>query len=111
MRYLALFLFVVISDFGCSTDRPSAVRSVAAGPYIYIGGEFKQPGRYLWTNGITVIDAIRMAGGFTEFARPVVYVSRTDGSREKFRLTSHFEFTNNVILEPDEQVLSPSAPW
>lgn len=50
----------------------------------YIVGEVKSPGNYAYTNGMTVINAVAMAGGFTYRARnDDFYIVRAGGtSRE-----------------------------
>ena len=35
-------------------------------PYIHVSGGVREPGRYGWTNGMTLLDGIRAAGGFTD---------------------------------------------
>ena len=37
--------------------------------FFTIGGEVKAPNRYVWTPGITVLRAISMSGGFTDYSR------------------------------------------
>lgn len=50
-------------------------------PTISVLGEVRRPGRYLIPQGTTVLDAIAMSGGFTEFAHPGdVVVLRTTSS-------------------------------
>lgn len=36
--------------------------------YFYVGGEVKQPGRFLWVGDTTLLRAIQTAGDFTDFA-------------------------------------------
>lgn len=53
-------------------------------PTISVLGEVKRPGRYLIPQGTTVLDAIAMSGGFTEFAHPgdvVVLRTTSTGTR------------------------------
>ncbi|WP_324222417.1 polysaccharide biosynthesis/export family protein [Ferrovibrio sp.] len=53
----------------------------------YIVGEVKQPGSYPYVTGMSVINAIALAGGFTYRARESsFYVSRTGPNGEKTRL-------------------------
>ena len=47
---------------------PDDIIVVAEGQRIYVSGEIKAPGRYLYEEGLTVHKAITMAGGFTEKA-------------------------------------------
>jgi polysaccharide export outer membrane protein len=50
---------------------------LAAVRFFYVGGEIRNPGRYNWTEDITLLKAINTAGGFSEFAnRRKVEVTR-----------------------------------
>ena len=71
-------------------------------------GEFKQPGSFPWTNGLTVIDAIRLAGGFTDFVSVrMVEVRHWDGTREQYRLTHDYRFTKSVPLSAGDHIINP----
>lgn len=53
----------------------------------YIVGEVKQPGSYPYVTGMSVINAVALAGGFTYRARESsFYLSRTGPNGEKTRL-------------------------
>lgn len=53
----------------------------------YIVGEVKQPGSYPYVTGMSVINAIALAGGFTYRARESsFYLSRTGANGEKTKL-------------------------
>jgi polysaccharide export outer membrane protein len=56
----------------------------------YILGEVSKPGEYPYTNGLTVLNAVATAEGFTYRAnKNKVFIKRADGSREEeFPLTS-----------------------
>jgi polysaccharide biosynthesis/export protein len=60
---------------------PDDIIVVAEGQRVYVSGEVKTPGRFLYENGMTVHKAITMAGGFTEKAdKATIQVTRvTDG--------------------------------
>ena len=54
---------------------------------VYIVGEVKQPGSYPYVTGMSVINAVALAGGFTYRARESsFYVSRTGANGEKTKL-------------------------
>jgi len=47
---------------------------------LYIRGEVRLPGRLPWSPGLTVVQAVSLAGGFTDYAnRQSVEVRRKDG--------------------------------
>jgi polysaccharide biosynthesis/export protein len=60
---------------------PDDIIVVAEGQRVYVSGEVKTPGRFLYENGMTVHKAITMAGGFTEKAdKATIQVTRvTEG--------------------------------
>jgi protein involved in polysaccharide export with SLBB domain len=50
----------------------------------YILGEVRTPGEYPYSNGLTVLEAVASAGGFTYRARKnIVYVRGTDAAAEQ----------------------------
>lgn len=56
----------------------------------YIVGEVRTPGSYAFVNGMTVLNAVALAGGFTYRARESsFYLTRTDegGSKSKLNAT------------------------
>lgn len=51
----------------------------------YIIGEIDKPGQYPYTDGMTVLNAVAVGGGYTYRANTdVVYIARGDGDEEKF---------------------------
>ena len=55
-------------------------------PWIWIGKRFKNPGRYDWTNGMTLLMAVSIAGGFTNNASRFLELQRWSGPSEIYRL-------------------------
>jgi polysaccharide export outer membrane protein len=49
----------------------------------YVGGEVKQPNRYVYTGTTTVTKAIQSAGDFTNFGSHRVWLIRANGQRVK----------------------------
>jgi polysaccharide export outer membrane protein len=50
--------------------------------FFYVGGEIRAPGRYNWSEDITLLKAINTAGGFTEYSnRRKVEVARDKGKQ------------------------------
>lgn len=81
------------------------------GPYFFfITGSVRNPGPYLWTNGVTVCDAIQQAGGFTDLPRRTLQLVHRNGAVETFRLNSH-QLKTNSIVQPGDRVHSPWVCW
>jgi polysaccharide export outer membrane protein len=79
--------------------------------FVFTEGEFKNPGRYPWTNGMTLKDGIDAANGFTDYARRSLRIRHWDGSEERYRLGAGRTLTNNPALKPGDYVISPRAEW
>ena len=68
---------------------------VPEGQKIYVSGEVKTPGRYLYEPGLTVQKVLSIAGGFTEKAdKTGIKVTRVDGSS-----------VETMLLEADARIL------
>jgi protein involved in polysaccharide export with SLBB domain len=74
--------------------------------YVYVDGCVRNPGRYPWTNGMRLKDAIEAAGGFTEYATHLTRLIHLDGTVEKYRLRGKWPVTNNPALKPGDRVHS-----
>jgi protein involved in polysaccharide export with SLBB domain len=72
-----------------------------------MGGEFKNPGRYAWTNGMSLKHGIEAAGGYTDFSPPKLLLRHWDGSMERLRLGPGRTLTNNPALRAGDAVMSP----
>jgi polysaccharide biosynthesis/export protein len=77
-------------------------------------GAVARPGRYDTRTWVTVLDALAMAGGFTEFAdRSRVVVLRTEGGSHRrvpfdySRLDREKDAQANFLLRPGDVVLVP----
>ncbi len=82
--------------------------------YYYIIGEVAHPGGYLFNKPITILQALALAGGFSEWAKKdkiMVIRSRSDGKR--FFLYFNYEETikgrkiNDFYLKPGDIILVP----
>src|SRR4051794_16621786 len=82
---------------------PPAPRGAAL-TFIFTSGEFKNPGRFAWTNGMTLKDGIDAAGGFTDFAWLRITLQHWDGSVERYNVRSNWFLTNNPALRPGDQI-------
>ena len=83
------------------------VRVSAETAFVYVGGGFRKPGRYSWTNGMRLNDAIEAAGGFSEFASRRIKLRHLDGTVETYRLRGNWTVTNNPALKPGDRVQNP----
>jgi hypothetical protein len=87
-------------------SRPQDLR-----PRIYVGGQITHEGVILWTNGMTVSNAIVLAGGLTPLVSSWhLQVRHWDGSEEKYKLDKAAGFTNDVTLEPGDRIFIPYGP-
>ena len=62
-------------------ERNIATRK-AVRPYVYVSGGVARTGWYHWVQGMTVLDAINAAGGFTNFVSGPVWITHVDGTAE-----------------------------
>jgi len=81
---------------------------------VYILGEAMRPGAYVLLPGMTVLQALSSAGGFTMFAntKKIYVVRQTGGKQEKFPFNykeavggKHPE--QNIVLQAGDQIVVP----
>lgn len=64
----------------------------------YVLGEVNRPGEYPYTSGLTVLNAVASAGGFTYRAnKKIVYIKSVDSSAEQA-----FELTTSTTVRPGD---------
>ena len=95
----------VVPQSASPQERLSSPAKAAA--TIRLSGEFRKPGEYPWTNGMTLKDAIGAAGGFSEFATRKLSLWHSDGTAEHYRLGPSRTLTNNPALRPGDAIKSP----
>ena len=98
MRNLINFAMLAVITGGCGSEKanisssPLCAETETGWAYVHprvvgdvyaIGGVWR-PGRYDWTNGMTVLGAIMAAGGFRDIATGVK-VAHTDGNSEYYK--------------------------
>jgi polysaccharide export outer membrane protein len=87
------------------------VVTVDEGVFIFISGEVKNPGAVSWNDGMSVTEALTLAGGETGIARlRGAYVLRDD---EKIRVNIRRIRNNktaNLTLQPGDQLVVPESP-
>ncbi len=72
-----------------SNSEVSVIVHEVKGVAVSVIGEVRQPGRYALQNRTTVLDALAMAGGLTEFAADTITVLRSEGGQTN-RLPFHY---------------------
>ncbi len=73
----------------------------------YVTGEVKRPGQYTFMKGMTVLQAVSTAGGFTEKAsrKKVTVVREKDGKKQEVTLALE------KPIEPGDTVVVPESFW
>ena len=71
----------------------------------YILGEVRVPGSYAYVNGMTVVNAVAMAGGFTYRAKEteVVIIRANDPSKSKARASQETTVLPGDVIEIPER--------
>ena len=82
--------------------------------YIYILGEVRSPGRYQLKSNISVLQAVTLAGGFTNWASPnsMVVLRRSGEKEEKIRvrykkIISGSRPEENILMKPGDTIIIP----
>jgi Ankyrin repeats (3 copies)/SLBB domain len=63
-------------------DERVLAKKKAVEPYVYVSGGVVKPGCYHWIQGMTALDAIHVAGGFTNFVSGPILITHTDSTCE-----------------------------
>jgi polysaccharide export outer membrane protein len=81
---------------------------------VYILGEVRNPGKYVVKSGTTFIQAITLAGGFTEFAstNKITLLRRNDTNTKDIPMGIRYRdvvagHQNNLILKPNDNIIVP----
>ncbi len=83
---------------------------------ISVFGQVREPGTFAYSEGMTVVEAVAQAGGFTDLARKnAVSVTRAMG-KEKTKFTVPVEDigegkADNFYLRPGDVVFVPRRLW
>lgn len=81
-------------------DASVSVEVMTKRPF-YIVGEVKNPGSYPYVSGISVLNAVALAGGYTYRAREnSVYIKRTDKNGQIVRVAA----TSNTMVRPGDTI-------
>ena len=63
-------------------DERVIAKKKAVEPYVYVSGGVVKTGCYHWIRGMTALDAIHAAGGFTNFVSGSILITHTDKTCE-----------------------------
>ncbi len=73
--------------------------------YVNILGHVESPGLYLVYDGIDVMSALSMAGGYRNGANlKNITIYRKDGSKEKFSLQSVLDNSTEIVFNPHDTI-------
>ena len=81
---------------------------------IYILGEVQAPGKYVVKSGTTFLQAVTLAGGFTEFASKNRIMLRRRGTEESHETSASITYRDiisgkqsNILLQPGDTIIIP----
>ena len=102
-----------LQDYVTSPEVTVVVREIRS-QRIYTLGKLNSPGPYSLTPGMTVVQALSLAGGFAEWAdEKNILVIRTEGGKEvqhRFNYKEYISGNNlkqNILLEPNDTIVVP----
>ena len=111
MKPSNLLLAGLLMVSGCSNLQPHApsipiqpqTETISSPQYVYVLGEVSVPGKYPWTNGMTLQDAINSAG-LTDFTRK--FQVTQNGFSTTYRLSPGRTLTKNPLIYPGDRIYS-----
>jgi polysaccharide export outer membrane protein len=81
---------------------------------VYVLGEVRTPGKYVVKSGTTFIQAITLAGGFTEFAstNKITLLRRNDTNTKDTPMGIRYRdvvagYQDNIVLKPNDSIIVP----
>src|SRR5579863_3081701 len=114
MRPLCVSLFLCTALAGCANHEVGETpKNLAAKGLVYIGGhEVIKPGTYPWHDGMTLKEAIKVAGGSTQWANNIAII-HVDGTNVHFRYARILSgnIKDPVLLPGDRISVFQSGPW
>ena len=87
-----------------------SVNVLVASRFFYVGGEIRSPGRYPWTQDVTLLKAINTAGGFSDFANRARVELTRGKDKQVFDgndLRAHPE--KDVPVQPGDSIYVPRS--
>ncbi len=92
----------------CFANLTVGVRISCQNCLVYVDGEFRKPGRYSWTSGMTLKDAIDLAHGMSAFAARLTIV-HPDGTKQRIKLPFDRIPLDNPELKAGDLILCRGA--
>lgn len=92
---------------------PGDIVTISEREFFYIRGEVNRPNAYIFKNGMTVLKAISIAGGFSQFAnRKEVELLRTDDGQIHHKTIVNIKAIENgkredIPLRPEDIIIIP----
>jgi len=92
---------------------PGDIITVSEREFFYIRGEVNRPDAYIYKNGMTVLKAISIAGGFSQFAnRKEIELLRTEDNEIHNKTLVNVKAIENgkqedIALRPDDIIIIP----
>jgi protein involved in polysaccharide export with SLBB domain len=115
MRSIGIFLLFLFATgvYAAPTSQRSLATTnsaiIPAKPSIVVSGQVQKPGRYDWVPGMTVVDAIAVAGGLKQSAGHRIRISHDDGSLIIFHSdTFPYGVKKPPLLKAGDSVSIPS---
>jgi protein involved in polysaccharide export with SLBB domain len=80
--------------------------------FYFVGGEVKNPGRFIYSGEMTVIKAIQSAGDFTIYAaKKRIQINRADGKVEKVNFWDALKNPKKDLpIYPGDRIIVPLSP-
>jgi hypothetical protein len=118
ITYAVLVIVTVMWCFDNSRAAPAPhATDKAVESYVFVSGAVVAPGRYNWFVGMTALDAIHVAGGFTNSASVSarILITHFDDTVMfwKYPPATIYDTNKPPVLQKDDQVYVRSAlkPW
>jgi polysaccharide biosynthesis/export protein len=106
-------IIVILREFGETPEATIIVKEINS-YVVYVLGEVSRPGRFQLNARTTIVQAIAMAGGLSEFAsaNKIVLLRKLEGKDEERRTTINFNDIisgkmRNVWLQPWDTLIIP----
>lgn len=110
-NFITFLVLVIVTAMWClhtlhaSSAPPPTIKPIE--PYVYVEGAVHKPGRYDWFAGMTVVDAIDAAGGFTDSAARRFKIFHIDGGAVSVDRDTVYVTNKPPILKAGDMISVP----